>query len=530
MGTSRVATAVTMDVTDVKFAVKQATDGLKNLVGVAKQSDKSLSTLAFFKKWEVGLKVFNKIVGIATNSTKTFFNVLKNPISGIPIIGRLVEPFEQFVKQTTKATLDQFNLGRAIGASFDEMQALALAAQDVGLEVNQLYEPISKLPRKIQEAAAGFGDSVAVFSQLPGVNIDALRDLGAKEGGIAQLKVVADSLNQVADNNQKLYLLTKIFEETGPKFQQLFELGSKGIDGFIKKVKELGISLDAEGLAKLKILNLEMAQLGASWSALSRDILIEISPSLIAFLRIIKETVADPNFRKTFTENIVGLFETVGSAFLEFTTYFIGFTDKVADLIEDIRQFGKVFFKNEQTGKSDWAAADAVTALNRIKFLKESVGLTLNENEQKRLDMFTAQLAGGLDTQELSKNAAAWNDGVGFIVKRLKALQEEIDARAAKIRKDNKEAGWQKPAEAVDKFIEKISFRAVSNAASGAAPGKLSGADINTSAGLEMFLKSFEPGYGEAKEVVLLKKSVKVQEKILAAVGNEKVVNVAGAT
>ena len=124
---------------------------------------------------------------------------------------------------------------------------------------------------KIQ-AAAGFGDSVAVFSQLPGVNIDALRDLGAKEGGIAQLKVVADSLNQVADNNQKLYLLTKIFEETGPKFQQLFELGSKGIDGFIKKVKELGISLDAEGIAKIKILNLEMAQLGASWSALSRDI------------------------------------------------------------------------------------------------------------------------------------------------------------------------------------------------------------------------------------------------------------------
>ena len=85
MATSVISTAVTMDVTDIKFAVKQANDSLKKLVGVAKQSDKSLSTLAFFKKWEVGLKVFNKIVSIATASTQTFFNILKNPISGIPL-------------------------------------------------------------------------------------------------------------------------------------------------------------------------------------------------------------------------------------------------------------------------------------------------------------------------------------------------------------------------------------------------------------------------------------------------------------
>ena len=97
MATSRVATAVTMDVTDVKTAVKQANDSMRKLVGVAKQSDKSLSTLAFFKKWEVGLKVFNKIVSIASKTTQTFFNILKNPISGTPLISQLVVPFEQFV-------------------------------------------------------------------------------------------------------------------------------------------------------------------------------------------------------------------------------------------------------------------------------------------------------------------------------------------------------------------------------------------------------------------------------------------------
>lgn len=528
MSHSVVSTAATMNAEGIKFGVKQANGALKKLVGVAKQSDKSLSTLAFLKKWEVGLKLFNKVVGIATASTQTFFNVLKNPISGIPLIGKLVGPFEQFVKQTTKATLDQFNLGRAIGASFDEMQALALAAQDVGLEVNQLYEPISKLPRKIQEAAAGFGDSVAVFSQLPGINIDALRDLGAKKGGIAQLKVVADSLNQVADNNQKLYLLTKIFEETGPKFQQLFELGSKGIDGFIKKVKELGISLDAEGIARIKILNLEMAQLGASWSALSRDILIEISPSLIAFLRIIKETVADPNFRTKFTENIVSLFETIGSAFLEFTTYFLQFTDEVKTLIDSIRNFGKTFLANEKTGESDLKAAFDMQILDKVKAYKGFFGLGLNENEQKRYDMSVAQLAGEMDS-DVNKGAKSVSEGLKWLTERIKELQEEIAARAAKIRKDNKQAGWKKPAEALDEFIEKISFRAVSNAASGAAPGKLSGGlDARNQQGIELMMKSLDVGYMEEKQVTLLKEIKK--EIIKGNAKPELAANLAGAT
>ncbi|MBT4886038.1 MAG: hypothetical protein HON07_02360, partial [Planctomycetaceae bacterium] len=57
MSASRVATAATMNVEGIKFGVKQANDSLKKLVSVSKESDKSLKTLAFFKKWEVGLKV-----------------------------------------------------------------------------------------------------------------------------------------------------------------------------------------------------------------------------------------------------------------------------------------------------------------------------------------------------------------------------------------------------------------------------------------------------------------------------------------
>ena len=74
-------------------------------------------------------------------------------------------------------------------------------------------------------------------SQLPGIDINALRDLGATKGGVTA--VVADSLKKVTDQNQKL-CYTKIFEETGPKFRQLFDLGSKGIEKFEERVEKLG--------------------------------------------------------------------------------------------------------------------------------------------------------------------------------------------------------------------------------------------------------------------------------------------------
>lgn len=525
MSASRVATAVTMNAEGIKFGVKQANDSLKKLVGVAKQSDKSLSTLAFFKKWEVGLKLFNKLIGTATRTTQVFFNVLKNPISGIPIIGNLIGPFEQFVQQTTKATLDQFNLGRAIGASFDEMQALALAAQDVGLEVNQLYEPISKLPRKIQEAAAGFGDSVAVFSQLPGVNIDALRDLGATKGGIAQLKVVADSLNRITDQNQKLYLLTKIFEETGPKFQQLFELGSKGIDAFIKDVERLGLSLGKYGIATLKVLNLEMGKLGASWSALSRDILIEISPSLIAFLRIIQDTVADPNFRKEFVTTVSSLFESVGAALLSYSTSFLDFAKEVAKLTAILARNVEVFVPNEKSGVSDYFASKALPWADRLN----AIGLG-NETSKRNAETWRRQLAGDGEFREPSNQIDAFSEALGKGRGRIVEVWNDIEKKAEIIRKQSLEgaATYKNPAKAVDEFIEKISFRAVSNAASGAAPGKLSGADINTAAGLETFLKSFEPGYGEDKQVTVLKEIKK--EIIKGNQKQDKTAELAGAT
>lgn len=472
MSASRVATAATMNVEGIKFGVKQANDSLKKLVSVSKESDKSLKTLAFFKKWEVGLKVLTQSFRALTRGFGVMLKGLSKPLQNIPF----VNSFSEFVNSTVKGTLEQYNLGFAIGANVNEMQALALAAQDVGLEVNQLYEPISKLPRKIQEAAMGFGDSAKVFGQLPGIDINALRDLGATEGPIAQLKVVADALKQVTDQNQKLYLLTKIFEETGPKFQQLFALGGQGIEKFERLVKELGLELSLLDISKFKELNTLMKQLGASWQALSRDALLKVSPDLIAFLNAIKEILSDKGMREKIVDTIADLFTSVGTMFLNFTNAFLTFTGQVATLIDNLsyavvdvpRELGKMWSGDfTPAGES----ADGKSALERF--------LELNRIQIEKLNAY-------------------WE----AVLERQAALKE-----AAKPGK----ADFQPPL--ADKFMDKITFKALSNAAS-ATPGKLSAAEATTQAGVELMLKSKDDGYKETREVTLLKKIEKVLQKI----------------
>lgn len=496
MSASRVATAATMNVEGIKFGVKQANDSLKKLVGVAKDSDNKLKKLVFFEKLKLGMAALRGGINLVTQSFDKMLNAFKNPASAIPFLSS----FTNFIKSTNDGILATYNLGVAIGANVNEMQALQLAATDVGLEFTQLYEPISKLPRKIQEAAAGFGDSVAVFSQLPGIDIGALRNLGATQGPFAQLKVVADALKRVTDQNQKLYLLTKIFEETGPKFQRLFALGSEGIEKFEKLVVKLNLSLKDIDVAAALELNRAFDNISKAWGALQRESVLKISPEVIGYIDKLTEIITDTTFRKKIVENVSSLLRSLSRNFYDFAASLVKIADFIVSIIDVLRTLTGVFQK--QSGKRGVISTPAGTFYD-TKFDPETKG----------------------------------GEGVvAAAIRGLTEVMEKVDARILareKEIKDQRKPGAVQPiqpvVEAVDKFIEKLNYRAVSNAASGSAPGKLSGSDINTAAGLETFMKSFEPGYGEDKQVTLLKEIKKEIQKGNNA-DNAPPVNLAGAT
>ena len=273
-----------------------------------------------------------------------------------------------------------------------------------------------------------------------------------------------------------------------------------------------------------------MRELSASWSALGRDVLLKISPSLIAFLEIVKETITDPEFRNKFVSTVSGVMSDVGSAFLEFGHAFLDFSSQIAYLVDTITQATKMLLPNMKSGISDMEASRRFNMYESILNRPGWMGNKLQPWQQKQYEEARDQLAGEGKFANESKAFNAINRILAGGRARLESIQARIDKRAAEIEAQSKKgaATYKPPTEELDKFIEKISYRAVSNAASGAAPGKLSGADISTSAGLEMFLKSFETGYGEDKQVTLLKEIRK--EIIKGNQKEDKTAELAGAT
>ena len=480
--TGKIATDVTMNVADVKLGSQQAAESMKKIGNAAKKTNDQLRSLVFFEKLKLGFAAITQGISGVLRGFDRLFEAMRNPVSQIPFLNG----FMTFADSIVQSTLQVYNLSRAIGANVNEMQALSLAAEKFGIEVSSLYEPVSKLPRKIQEAAAGFGDSAAVFAQLPGIDLAALREMRPFE----QLKAVADALNKVQDLNQRLYLMTKIFEESGPKFQQLFATGAKGIEEFQQAVEDRGLSLSKEDIAKFRELNWLSIQLSRSWQALSRDALIEVSPSLIQFLTALRELLKDKGFRGKVTEAFVNLFTALGTLFMNFLNSTLELVGGIENIVTGVLRLSEL-----------------------LKVIANNISAILIS------PLFWAVSKGW---QAVNPNKAPnqrWADNLGLDIDLLKEVLASLKKNMEELKAFANMPNWepapvaQKVAKALDKFAEKVTYSVFG----GQGPQGMQNSSLpmlGTQAGVELMLASLADGYRETKEVVLLKRIEKVLIRI----------------
>lgn len=499
MSASRVATAVTMNAEGIKFGVQQANDSLKKLVNVAKQSDNSLKTLKFISVWRAAFDTLGFVFKTITSTFNKLVRAVSNPIAELPFVNVM----KQFIDKTVEAAEAQRNLAISLGISMEEFAGLRLAAETTGISLNQLYEPIAKLPRKLDDALRGLSDALGTFQRLPGLNLD---EMGSKKPFEIFTEVI-DSINKIPNIGERFAVINKIFEESGLKFRQFFATGSSGLKELINLAKELDLIPSNDDLAKIRAVKKEMIIIGQQWEAISRDVLIEISPELIAFLKTVRDYLADPKFK----ENLVN---TIKEAFLNFAKGFIKFIDAVVKIADILGGLYDWFMKENKVEKQvNRAAGGAVAGMGAGGFapivLPAKLALNKAEKVDEKPEQSIAKGIGGLIDFFTGKAFT------GKLEESRKAVEEAINKQREVLENAQNLGGdVARAADAAGKFIEKITYSAASNAASGAAPGKLSAADATTQAGVELMLKSLDDGYKETKEVTMLKKIEKVLQKI----------------
>ena len=129
-------------------------------------------------------------------------------------------------------------------------------------------------------------------------------------------------------------------------------------------------------IATLKALNMELAETQKVWRSLSRDILIEVSPGLIGFLKTLKDYLTTPAFRVKFIGEFTALFLDMTSALMTFTDSFIYLAKLVGDLRDSIMIFAP---KRGQDGRQR-NEFEMLLAKKLYETLEATIGLTATSN------------------------------------------------------------------------------------------------------------------------------------------------------
>jgi hypothetical protein len=163
-------------------------------------------------------------------------------------------------------------LGIATEALVGFHHAAALMAGITDTAVNNSLERMGK---RISEAAAGFGSAKGAIEEL-GLDAVELNAIGSE----AALMKIADAMQSVTNQNDRLRLAQNLFGKEGRSMVNMLRNGSEGLAEMRKDAEKLGIALSRTDAAKIEQTNDAITRLQALFTGIARRISVELAPFL----------------------------------------------------------------------------------------------------------------------------------------------------------------------------------------------------------------------------------------------------------
>ena len=179
-----------------------------------------------------------------------------------------------FVK-TANAIDKVAKVSKRLGIGVAQLQGLHLAAKLSGIETVTLDMALQRMTRRVAEAALGMGESQAALEEL-GLSA---KDL-AKMTPDQMLMSVADALQSVPSQADKVRLAFKLFDSEGVSLVQMLGEGSDGLKKFMDRANELGLGLSQKQAAGVEAFNDSLAELGMMLKGSLQQAVVQIAPFL----------------------------------------------------------------------------------------------------------------------------------------------------------------------------------------------------------------------------------------------------------
>lgn len=179
-----------------------------------------------------GSKTVKKFSKTTTSSFSKVASAAKS-LAGPLALGAVVASFTSLMKKTIDYAdrLDKLNL--RLGVSVKEMDKLRQVGDLAGVSFNTLAMALQRMTRRVYEAADGGGPAADALERL-GLNAEELIKLRPDE----QFKLIAESLERVKNNSERVTLAFKLFDSEGVSVLQMTKDLKKSLAGVNSEMSE----------------------------------------------------------------------------------------------------------------------------------------------------------------------------------------------------------------------------------------------------------------------------------------------------
>lgn len=212
-------------------------------------------------------------------------------------------------RQGLKSVDAMAKFARVIGVSTEALAGLQLAAKETAdFTDTQFNLAFQRMTRRIAEAANGTGEAQDAIKQL---GLDA-RELAAAGPDKAFLQI-ADAMQGVNDESERLRLGFKLFDSEGARLVNTLALGSAEIERFGKRAAALGLTFSEFDAKQVEAANDAMGRIALVIEGVARTLAIELSPLILEISeRITNAAEESKGFGRAIESSVASSIRFVG--------------------------------------------------------------------------------------------------------------------------------------------------------------------------------------------------------------------------
>jgi hypothetical protein len=133
------------------------------------------------------------------------------------------------------------HMSKRTGVSVEALSQLSYAAEQSGVDMDELGNGIRKMQNKLGEAEQGNMEAAMSFAKLR-ISIAQLKGLSPEK----QFELIADRMSQLRDPAQRAAMAIELFGKSGTELLPLLEQGGDGIRAMMKAADDLGLTMSAD--------------------------------------------------------------------------------------------------------------------------------------------------------------------------------------------------------------------------------------------------------------------------------------------